>query len=91
MRQLAPVQRLRNGTERWKPSLRACAGGTATCMRACNKLGAHSPNKLHSRQVTDPYANEPARHPALIVRSQKPMNSGVLVLHMSSFLDTFLT
>ncbi|KAI7843652.1 hypothetical protein COHA_002555, partial [Chlorella ohadii] len=26
-------------------------------------------------QVTDPYANEPARHPALIVRSQKPMNS----------------
>ena len=26
--------------------------------------------------VADPYANEPARLPALIVRSQKPMNSG---------------
>lgn len=26
--------------------------------------------------VADPYAGEPARHPALIVRSQKPMNSG---------------
>lgn len=27
-------------------------------------------------QVADPYANEPQRLPALIVRSQKPMNSG---------------
>lgn len=26
--------------------------------------------------VADPYANEPQRLPALIVRSQKPMNSG---------------
>ena len=28
-----------------------------------------------SQQVTDPYANEPKRHPALVVRSQQPFNA----------------
>ena len=28
-----------------------------------------------SQQVADPYANEPARHPALVVRTQKPFNA----------------
>jgi hypothetical protein len=30
----------------------------------------------HAVAVADPYANEPQRLPALIVRSQKPMNAG---------------
>ena len=28
-----------------------------------------------SKQAEDPYANEPKRHPALIVRTDKPMNA----------------
>ena len=27
------------------------------------------------QQVADPYANEPERHPALVVRTQKPFNA----------------
>lgn len=28
-----------------------------------------------SKQVEDPYANEPTRHSALIIRTDKPMNA----------------
>jgi sulfite oxidase len=28
-----------------------------------------------NQQVADPYANEPKRHPALVVRSQQPFNA----------------
>ena len=28
-----------------------------------------------SQQVADPYSNEPKRHPALVIRSQKPFNA----------------
>ncbi len=36
----------------------------------CLQVGAAA-----TQQVADPYANEPKRHPALVVRSQQPFNA----------------
>lgn len=60
--------RIHQGCELWQHKQR---GGLPahTVLQNCFPLSLYC-------QVSDPYASEPARHPALIVRSQKPMNSG---------------
>ena len=53
-----------------KPVISSHKDVTETAHSAFPQVGAGA-----VQQVADPYANEPERHPALVVRTQKPFNA----------------
>ena len=57
-----------------------CLLRTLCCVQVKGMLEEYRIGRLKGGQAAgagaDPYANEPQRLPALIVRTQKPMNSG---------------
>lgn len=57
-----------------------CLPRTLCCVQVKGMLEEYRIGRLKGGQAAgagaDPYANEPQRLPALIVRTQKPMNSG---------------